>query len=131
MSENDDRQTDARQTDDRYALRSFAGFLEQVEDGQLHHDLTEAYREIVREMSDQAEMVGGKATGKITVALDLKCEGGVVECKGEIKLKRPEKPRGRSIFWTTQDDYLTRQNPRQGKLFKDVKAAEAEAAREA
>lgn len=101
--------------------RSFATFLAEVEDGRLHHDLSEGLVELVTALVDQARTAGGKPRATLQINMAFKIDRDVVEVAGDFKLTKPKAERGRSIFWTTSDNRLSRLNPRQQQLpFRDV-----------
>lgn len=108
-------------SDDPSTTRSFAQFLASLEDGRLHGDLSDGMRELVEKLHDAAINAGGIAKGKLAVTLDFVLKGGVVEVTAEYSLKAPKLARGRSIFWATPENNLTRRNPHQPDLpFRDV-----------
>lgn len=102
-------------------LRSFAQFLAQLEDGRLHGDLSDGLRDIIEKLHDAAINAGGTAKGRVSVNIDFLLKGGVVEVTADYALKAPKLARGRSIFWATPENNLTRRNPAQPDLpFRDV-----------
>lgn len=102
-------------------VRSFGQFLAEAENGQLHTDLSTALQDLVAALSDAAANTGGKPRGKLTLTLDFRIDGGVVEVNAEHKITRPKQVRARSIFWATPENHLTRLNPRQRELpLRDV-----------
>lgn len=108
-------------SDNADITRSFAQFLAQVEDGRLHGDLSDGIRELIEKLHDAAVNSGGMAKGKISVSFDFLLKGGVVEVTADFALKAPKLARGRSIFWATPENNLTRRNPAQPDLpFRDV-----------
>lgn len=109
-------------TPDNGPIRTFASFLALVEDGRLADELTSELEDLVAEMQDSA---GGNTPtkGKITIALNLGFDpkSGMFEVSGDFKVVKPKTPRGRSIFWATAENLLTRFNPRQQDMFmRDV-----------
>lgn len=108
-------------SDDPTITRSFAQFLSQVEDGRLHGDLSDGIRELIDKLHEAAVNGGGMAKGKLSVSFDFLLKGGVVEVTADFALKAPKLARGRSIFWATPENNLTRRNPAQPDLpFRDV-----------
>lgn len=98
--------------------RTFGTLLGEVEDGRLHAELTDKLRDLVASLS---EIPGGKGSGSLSVTLTLKMDQGIVEIVPEVKLKTPKAARGRSLFWATPENNLTRNNPNQPDLpFRDV-----------
>lgn len=104
-------------------IRSFNAFLGSLEDGRMHTELTEQLTVALSEMHDAALDRGGKAKSKISISIDLKLEDGVVEASGEFKVTLPKAARGRTIFWETPEGNLSRANPKQAELFRDVTSA--------
>lgn len=107
---------------DNGPIRTFGNFLALVEDGRLADELTSELEDLVAELQDAA---GGNtlSKGKISIALDLKFDpkSGMFEVAGDFKIVKPKAPRGRSIFWATAENLLTRFNPRQQDMFmRDV-----------
>lgn len=117
---------------DTAPIRDFASFLRVVEDGRLADDLTGELQDLIAEMQDSA---GGQTMtkGKITISLDLKFDpkSGMFEVAGDYKLAKPKAPRGRSIFWSTAENLLTRFNPRQSDMFLRDATSERSAPRDA
>jgi hypothetical protein len=108
-------------SDDPTITRTFAQFLAQVEDGRLHGDLSDGIRELIEKLHDAAVNAGGIARGKLSVSFDFLIKGGVVEVTADYAVKAPKLARGRSIFWATPENNLTRRNPAQPDLpFRDV-----------
>jgi hypothetical protein len=105
------------------AARTFTAFLAQVEDGELHEDLTRALTDLIATLHDHAHATGGKPAGTIAITLKFRLDREVVEVAGDLKVSKPKTERARSIFWTTPENHLTRLNPRQQALpFRDVAA---------
>lgn len=98
-------------------LRSFGALVATCEDGDLDADLRQAIRDIVQSLNDEARDRGGKPTAKLTLTLVFRHDGGAIDIQAETDVKRPKKKRMRSVFWSTPDNDLTRQNPRQGEMF--------------
>ena len=102
--------------------RTFTQFVGEVEDGRLHGDLSEALRDLIGKLHE-ASGRGGKAAGSLAVTFAFKFDDGIVEVVADYKAKAPQMARGRSIFWATPDNNLTRRNPSQPDLpFRDVNA---------
>lgn len=110
-------------TPDPTAMRGFGQFVAEMEDGDLHAELTSRMQALIEAMKTDALSRGGKSAGSMTVAFTFALDGAEVEAKAEIAVRTPKPKRGRSIFWTTDDSHLTRRNPRQRDLpFRDVNA---------
>jgi hypothetical protein len=105
-------------------VRSFGTFIAEVEDGELHADLSRALQSLIAELHESRAVGQARATGKLSVTFDFVLADGVVEVRADIASKTPKRPRGRSIFWATPENNLSRRNPRQPDLpFRDVNAA--------
>lgn len=111
------------------ALRSFSQFLQMIEDGRLHGDLSTDLEDLVAELQNHAR--GGSATkGSISISLSLKYDpkSATFEIGGDFKTVKPKEPRGRSIMWATPENILTLDNPRQMKMFpRDVNESRSDA----
>ena len=92
------------------------GFLECADDGQ--HLPVAALHE--------AASRTGKAKGSLSLEIAFELRDGVIEVVADFKAKAPKLARGRSIFWATPDNNLTKRNPRQPDLpFRDVSVPRA------
>jgi hypothetical protein len=99
-------------------IRAFSQLLSMIEDGKLHGDLSTEIEDLVAQMQDAS--AGGRDTsGKITITIDLKydAKAQMFEILGDFKIKPPTEKRGKSVFWATPDNQLTRFNPRQQDMF--------------
>jgi len=102
-------------------IRNFGTFVADVEDGELHTELTKAVREIVAELHNVAMDQGGSPKGALSITLGFKLDRGVIEVESAVKTTLPKRRRQRSIFYATADNNLTRRNPRQAELpLRDV-----------
>lgn len=101
-------------------LRSFGQFLQTQEDGDLHHALTEALQQIVTELVDAQLNQGGKPKAGLTLKLNFKLDAGVLEVTGDFTTTLPKAARGRSVYWAVEGGQLSRSNPRQYAMFRDV-----------
>jgi hypothetical protein len=92
---------------------TFVSFLETIEDGHFHGEVTERLRLLVRDMATLERNAGGKPKAVLTLKIALKLDGGVFEVVGEASVTQPKPIRSRSIFYATKDNLLTPNNPRQ------------------
>lgn len=107
-------------------VRNFSTFVASLEDGSLHSELTDALRDLVATLSDEARDRGGKPKGKISLSIELKLDSGVIEANTEFKVAKPKSVRSKTIFWATPENNLTRSNPKQQELpLRDVTSAGA------
>lgn len=102
------------------AIRNFCEALTAMEDGQLVEDLAEKLNELIAEMNNAAIDNGGKQKGSLTLKLDFTLDGGLIETNANVKSTLPTIKRQRSVFWSTPDNYLSRNNPKQRDIFEDV-----------
>ena len=107
------------------ACNTLGEFVRSLEDGQFDADCYEAIKDLSAALHEHAWSNGGKAKGKVTIALDFTQEGGVTEIKASFKVAQPEAKRPKSIMWTTEDHRMTRTRPGQQQLFgiRDVSGA--------
>lgn len=105
-------------SEDPSAVRNFSTLFAALEDGRFNREVTDALRDLTAALNDAP---GGAAKGSLTFTLNFKLDGGVMEVAGDYKVKAPKLARGRSVFWVTPDNNLTRRNPNQPDLpFREV-----------
>lgn len=93
------------------ATRPFVDTLRDIEFGTLLEQLAEEQKDVV-----DAVMETGKK-GEITVKLTYTPEGqGQITIAADLKAKKPQLPRGKSLFFVTPERNLSRQDPRQQEL---------------
>lgn len=97
--------------------RSFNSFVNMLEDGILHSELSDALRELNAGMNDHVHKTGNKAKAKMTIEIDFTLDKGVFDIVADYKIKLPKVKRARSVAWSTQGNNFTPQNPRQMQLF--------------
>lgn len=107
--------------------RAYADVLREVQGGDLYDEATAALAELV------AAVLETRKSGTLTLSLTITPNGeNSVRLAGDLKAKPPKLPRGESLFFVTNGDTLTRDNPRQEDMFRpravDVAVAEDEAA---
>jgi hypothetical protein len=96
---------------------TFGQFIQMMEDGELHGELSDALQKINAAMANHALDFGGKPKGKMTLTIDFTLDKGVFEIRGDYAVKLPTPPRGKTVVWGTQDNRFTPQNPKQMHLF--------------
>lgn len=101
-------------------ITSFSQLLTLLEDGELNAELSRLQHEVIEALANHAIDTGKVAAGGITLKLDFKLKEGVFEVNGDVSTRTPKAERRRSIFWSTPDNHLTPENPRQHKLFQDI-----------
>ena len=102
------------------APKSFALFLQTLEDGQLNDELSEALQDLSRKLHDHSLNYGSKGKGKIAIGLEFIYEKGVFDIRSSIKVTEPVAPRIRSIAWSDINHNLVPNNPKQNDMFRDV-----------
>lgn len=98
------------------ACNTLGEFVRSLEDGQFDADCYQAIKALSAALNEHAWQNGGKAKGKVTIALDFTQDGGVTEIKATYKVTSPEGRRPKSIMWTTEDHRFTRTRPGQHEL---------------
>ena len=94
--------------------RSFAAFIAEIEKGALNDDLSTELQRLVATLRDHLAASGGKvAKGALTLTLNLTLDRGLIELVPAIKIKTPDTRRDRAIYWPTDGDNLSPQNPNQ------------------
>ena len=102
-------------------ILSFSQFVQNLDEGGLHHDLTLGLTEVVAALNDARQAGTEKPVAAMTVKLAFKLDGQTIDVLGEFTTKLPKVKRERSTFWTTAANRLSRNNPKQQRLpFKDV-----------
>jgi len=96
--------------------RGFSVLLQQVQDGELHGELSAEVQKLVSQLGDHALKFQRPSKGSLTLVLNFTAVGATVEVVGEVKVKAPKNPRQRSVFWATPGGNLSVDNPRQTKL---------------
>jgi hypothetical protein len=94
-------------------MRAFAEVLKDVRDGDLVLELATKMQDLV------AAVKATDKAGKLTLTLQLKSmkQGAMLVLQDDIKLVLPEPDRQDTTFvWATEDNDLTRRDPRQPKL---------------
>lgn len=95
--------------------KSFTSFLNDVNDGQTHANLSGDLAELLRAVHDT-----GRA-GALTIKIKVKpaSNNGAVDkvvIEAESKLDLPKPDVRQDMFWLTDDLDLSRNHPRQGSL---------------
>ncbi|MEO1223353.1 MAG: hypothetical protein AAFX92_03925 [Pseudomonadota bacterium] len=97
-------------------IRSLPQFIAMLEDGDFADDGAKELEKINAALK-QASNAQGKGVAKLNLGIEFKIDrNGVVEIKGTMTTKLPDKPRSRTIAWTTPDNFLSPQNPNQPNL---------------
>lgn len=93
-------------------IRPFYDFLREHREGRTHDDLAMALNELIAAVNEE-----GKA-GSLTFTVSVKPmgKGDGLEVAADIKVKPPKKTAGVSIFFSTPENNLVRQDPRQQSM---------------
>jgi hypothetical protein len=93
-------------------IRPFADFLREQSHGTTHDELSQALHDLVARVQD----TGKKGSLTLTIGVE-RLKGGrsdnAVIVSDSIKLNLPEHDRDTSLFFTTADGNLSRDDPRQ------------------
>lgn len=100
-------------------INTISLLLSGLENGAFHDDVSKALRNMVGDLSDHRASHGGKPAGELTITLKFKLDDNVMDIMPEYKVKTPKVSRGRSIYFITPDNNLSREDPRQGRLELD------------
>ncbi len=89
----------------------FVQTLADLRYGETHRELTAAMQELVAAVNHTNK--AGELTFKVRIKPG---SGGSLEITDQISVKKPELPRGSSIFFATAENDLVRNDPRQATL---------------
>lgn len=90
--------------------------LQQLGNGKVLFDLNHAVQQVVEGVRDYPQQQGS-ITLKIVVSPFTKGEEGRVLVDGMVTMKAPKKPAEKKVFFTTTQNTLVREDPRQ-KMFE-------------
>lgn len=99
------------------ALNNFTQFLQGLEDGDVHAELTRLLPEIAAGLTNHMVEFGGKPKAKISIGFEIKLDGGVFEITATVDHKMPRTPRGKTVLWTDGQNRFTTANPKQMQMF--------------
>jgi len=121
MSPAEDQKTQTVESDhnepDPGTLRTFALFVQNLEDGELHHELTEDLTSIVETLSNFVIDHGGKPKAKLDLSIEVQLDGGELRVIPKKTLKLPQGPRRTTTFWANKRNQMTTANPKQQRMF--------------
>lgn len=102
--------------------RPFADFLRDHRNGLTHEELSEALNTLVGAVNEERR--GGTLTFTVAVKPMGKSDG--LEVSADIKLTPPKPAPGVSIFFSTPENNLVRQDPRQQAMdLREIGPAQA------
>ncbi len=87
--------------------------LKQIRQGHLVYEMNQEVEKVVEAVRDTRK--GGELTLKIKIK-PLKAGSDALDVDAEVTAKIPKPPRPVSIFYPTQDNTLSRTDPRQMRL---------------
>lgn len=97
-------------------LHNFNQFIGTHADGALNDKLSQEMREMNAQLSNQAIKHGGKPKGRITLVVDFVLDQGVMDIDTSVAVKMPKEQSDRSVYWLTENNKLSKSNPRQAEL---------------
>ncbi len=92
--------------------------LKQLGNGKVLFDLNEGVQQVVGAVRDYPQQCGS-ITLKIVVSPMTKGEDGRVFVDGIVSVKAPKKPAEKKVFFTTRENTLVRDDPRQKQFEGD------------
>lgn len=98
------------------SLQSFAQFLQSLDYGNVHDEITRKVQELVGDLAEHKGQFGGKPKGKMVISLDFALDDNLMEVTPDIKVTVPKAKHGKSMYFVTPENRLTREDPRQRKL---------------
>lgn len=76
--------------------------IENVADGDLHEDVSDATHKLLVQLREMANLTGQAASGSLTLKIDFTVDlKGNVEIEGGITSKSPSAPKKRASLWLT------------------------------
>lgn len=99
----------------------FGVLLASIADGELRDEVSDAIHEMVEKLHERALASARTVKGTLTIELDIKiASNGMLTIEPNVKGKLPRKVRKDTPFWLGRHG-LTQDNPKQQKLFREVK----------
>lgn len=108
--------------------RSFARFLEAVDQGEANQQASDQLLKLMRIMRQLARATQTPQVGRLTLKFGFAVEpNDTVQVAYQVEIKEPSRKTARSHFWLTPGSNLSVENPRQMKLaLRDVGAGARE-----
>lgn len=108
-------------------IRDAATIVGLLEDGQLAQDLSADIAKVLAELKAQAnDRPKATITGSVSIKLTFEVQGPTLEITAAVDSKTPKPPRGRSIFWVTDDGAVSTEHPRQTDMFAGPRGMKAD-----
>lgn len=99
-------------------IKEFSRFIAELEDGCFNAECSNELQDVLETLDNLSDQSGVKtSTAKITVEITLTFDSGNIITTAAVKTKTPAKPRGKTIFWLSENgDGVCRENPKQSAL---------------
>mgnify|MGYP003385991278 CR=1 FL=1 len=102
-------------------VRTFPQLLSELEDGAFAAELTGQMAKLVAELRERASLGSGQASGKLALTLSFSLNGNSLDTRAAVTITPPAPmPRPRSVLFLGDGGDISRSNPRQPGLFRDV-----------
>lgn len=99
----------------------FGVLLASIADGELRDEATDELHDLVEKLHERASASARNVKGTLTITLDVKVSSnGMLTIEPNVGSKLPRKVRKDTPFWVGKHG-LTQDNPKQQKLFREVK----------
>jgi hypothetical protein len=99
----------------------FGVLLSSIADGELRDEATDELHDLVEKLYERATASARNVKGTLTITLDVKVSSnGMLTIEPNVAGKLPRKVRKDTPFWVGKHG-LTQDNPKQQKLFREVK----------
>lgn len=100
----------------------FHVLVPKIADGHVNEVASDALRDLVAAMRDDAIARGATSKGKLTLTLDLTLKGGVFDINAEVKTKAPKVTFARTVMYATDSNSLVAEDPKQERFpFQNVR----------
>lgn len=98
-------------------INNFSQLVNDLEGGQFNADASEMLQSAIEALTNSVLESGAKkAKAEMALKFEIVLDSGNVFILGSMASKLPVKPRGSSVFWTTKDNLLSKDNPHQPRL---------------
>lgn len=105
-------------------LRTFPQLIAELEDGGFAAEITGQLAKLIAELRERANLGSGQASGKLSLSLSFTLMGNSLDTRAAVTITPPAPlPRPRSVLFIGDNNDISRSNPRQPGLFRDVNSA--------
>lgn len=115
---------EAKSTEAVQESKSLDALLPRLDDGRFNDSVSDALRDLISKMHDDAAARDGGSKGELKITLALKLEDGVITVRADYGVKAPKETFGKSVFWATEGNNLTPENPKQKRFEFGVRKLE-------